>query len=298
MSDQLPIQEIIPEIKKSLELNNTLILQAPPGAGKSTILPLQLLEEPWLKGKKIVMLEPRRLAARSVAVRMSLLVNEQVGNTIGYKVRFDNKISKNTRIEVLTEGILTRMLQNDNSLEDIGLVIFDEFHERSLHADLALALCREMQQILRDDLRILIMSATLDGEKISSLLNNAPILTCEGRQFPIDIRYIAVDNDSQIHIQTAKAIHKAITEQNGDILVFLPGAGEIQRTQEFLEKELISPPKFSQSEGESTHRLHVGGLVYGITSPSGRPGGAYSIHPLFGDQIGRASCRERVLAGV
>ncbi len=237
MIDQLPILEIIPEIKKKLILHNTLIIQAPPGAGKSTILPLQLLDEPWLKGKKILMLEPRRLAARSVANRMSLLINEQVGTTIGYRVRFDNKISKQTRIEVLTEGILTRMLQQDNTLEDVGLVIFDEFHERSLHADLALALCREMQQVIREDLRILIMSATLDGEKLSSLLNDTPILTSTGRQFLIEIKYISSDNESPIHIQTAKAIRKALTAHEGDILVFLPGAGEIQRTRELLENE-------------------------------------------------------------
>ncbi len=238
MTDQLPIVEIIPEIKKKLEQHNTIILQAPPGAGKSTILPLQLLDEPWLKGKKILILEPRRLAARAVANRMSSLLNEQVGTTVGYRVRFDNKISKQTRIEVLTEGILTRMLQQDNTLEDIGLVIFDEFHERSLHADLALALCREMQMVLREDLRILIMSATLDGEKLSSLLGNAPILTSAGRQYPIELFYLAPENDVALPMQMAKAIRKALVAHEGDVLAFLPGAGEIQRTQELLEKEL------------------------------------------------------------
>lgn len=239
MTDQLPILEIIPEIKKTLALNNTLILQAPPGAGKSTILPLHLLNEPWLKGKKILMLEPRRLAAKGVAGRMASLMNEQVGNTAGYRIRFDNKVSKQTRIEVLTEGILTRMLQQDNTLEDVGLVIFDEFHERSLHADLALALCREMQQVIREDLRILIMSATLDGEKLSSLLGNAPVLTSAGRQYPIEIFYFPQENDTPIHLQTAKTVHKAIvSHEEGDILVFLPGAGEIQRTLALLEQEL------------------------------------------------------------
>lgn len=246
MTDQLPILEIIPDIKKNLVLHNTVILQAPPGAGKSTILPLHLLDEPWLKGKKILMLEPRRLAARAVANRMSSLINEQVGTTVGYRVRFDNKVSKQTRIEVLTEGILTRMLQQDNTLEDVGLVIFDEFHERSLHADLALALCREMQQVIREDLRILIMSATLDGEKLSSLLGNAPVLTSAGRQYPIELFYLPQENISSsslnsnvsIPMQTARAIRKALAEHEGDILVFLPGAGEIQRTQELLEQEL------------------------------------------------------------
>ncbi len=238
MTEQFPIFEIIPEIKKSLVAHNTVILQAPPGAGKSTILPLELLNEPWLQGKKIVMLEPRRLAARAVADRMSSLLDEQTGTTAGYRVRFDNKISKHTRIEVLTEGILTRLLQQDNTLEGIGLVIFDEFHERSLHADLALALCRETQQILREDLRILIMSATLDGEKLSSLLGNAPVLTSAGRQYPIELRYTASDSESPIHLQMSKAIRKAITAHEGDILAFLPGAGEIQRTMELLEQEL------------------------------------------------------------
>ena len=239
MTDQLPILEIIPDIKKNLILHNILILQAPPGAGKSTIVPLQLLDEPWLKGKKIVMLEPRRLAARAVANRMSSLIDEQVGSTVGYRVRFDNKISKQTRIEVLTEGILTRMLQQDNTLEDVGLVIFDEFHERSLHADLALALCREMQQVLREDLRILIMSATLDGEKLSSLLGNAPILTSAGRQYPIDIIYLPPENESAIPVQMAKAVRKALAAHEGDILVFLPGAGEILRTKELLEQDFL-----------------------------------------------------------
>lgn len=246
MTDQLPIHEIIPEIKKNLIQHNTLILQAPPGAGKSTILPLQLLDESWLKGKKILMLEPRRLAARAVANRMSSLINEQIGTTVGYRVRFDNKVSKQTRIEVLTEGILTRMLQHDNTLEDVGLVIFDEFHERSLHADLALALCREMQQVIREDLRILIMSATLDGEKLSSLLGNAPVLTSAGRQYPIELFYLPQENTSSsslstnvtIPMQMARAVRKALTDHEGDILVFLPGAGEIQRTQELLDQEL------------------------------------------------------------
>ena len=248
MTDQLPILEIIPDIKKKLELHNTVILQAPPGAGKSTILPLQLLDEPWLQGKKILMLEPRRLAARAVANRMSSLINEQVGTTVGYRVRFDNKVSKQTRIEVLTEGILTRMLQQDNTLEDVRLVIFDEFHERSLHADLALALCREMQQVIREELRILIMSATLDGEKLSSLLGNAPILTSAGRQYPIELLYLPQENinsaslnsNVSLPVQTAKAVRKALAEYEGDILVFLPGAGEIQRTQELLQNEFVS----------------------------------------------------------
>ena len=240
MSDQLPILEIIPAIKEKLSQVNTVILQAPPGAGKSTVLPLHLLDEPWLKGQKILMLEPRRLAARAVANRMASLRNEDAGQTVGYRVRFENRVSRQTRIEVLTEGILTRMLQQDNSLEGVGLVIFDEFHERSLHADLALALCREAQQVLRDDLRILIMSATLDGEKLASVLSNAPVLTSQGRQHPITVNYIPHENNVQIHIQVAKAIRKALLQHDGDVLAFLPGAGEINRTHEILEAEVPS----------------------------------------------------------
>lgn len=239
MSAELPILNIIPEVKDKLLNHRIVILQAPPGAGKSTVLPINLMDEKWLKGKKTIMLEPRRLAARSVASRMSSLIGDEVGKTIGYRVRFDNKVSADTRIEVVTEGILTRMLQTDNSLEDVGLVIFDEFHERSLHADLALALCCKAQQVLRDDLRILIMSATLDGNKLSALLNNAPVVNCEGRQFPVKISYIVTDEKNPLHLNMARAIKKAITENKGDVLAFLPGSGEIHRTSELLAEEHV-----------------------------------------------------------
>ena len=238
-----PIIEIIPQLKELLKTQPIIILQAPPGAGKSTVLPLELLNEKWLEGmipgqssKKIVMLEPRRLATRSVAMRMASLLNEDIGQTIGYRIRFENRTSKNTKIEVVTEGILTRMLQNDTALDDVGMVIFDEFHERSLNADLTLALCYQVQQVLRNDLRILIMSATLDGAKLSSLLNNAPVITSEGRQYPVSIQYLNSDENSSLHIRMANAIKKATREFQGDILAFLPGAGEIIRTQEILEQ--------------------------------------------------------------
>jgi ATP-dependent helicase HrpB len=236
MQMDFPINEIIPELKIRLQQQSLVILQAPPGAGKSTVLPIQLLNEQWLGTQKIIMLEPRRLAARSVANRMADLLDDEIGNTVGYRVRFENKVSKQTKIEVVTEGILTRMLQNDNALENVGLVIFDEFHERSLNADLALALCLQVQQILRSDLRILIMSATLDSTKLSALLNNAPIITSQGRQYPVELKYEAVDDKTPLAVSTAKIIKKALAEQQGDILVFLPGAGEIQRTQELLEQ--------------------------------------------------------------
>ena len=222
-----PIDDVIPQLKQKFLTEKILILQAPPGAGKSTILPLQLVNESWLSGKKILMLEPRRLAARSVAMRMADTKKENVGISIGYRVRFENVVSAKTRIEVVTEGILTRMIQTDNSLEEVGLVIFDEFHERSLQADLALALCLQVQELLRSDLRILIMSATLDGDKLSGLLHNAPIITSSGRQYPVELKYFPTDKDEKLTVSAARAIRKAMHEQSGDILAFLPGAGEI-----------------------------------------------------------------------
>jgi ATP-dependent helicase HrpB len=232
-----PVEDSIPSLQASLASNKIVILQAPPGAGKSTIVPLKLKSESWLQGKKIVMLEPRRLAARSVAMRMSDLNGDKVGEVIGYRVRFETKISSVTQIEVVTEGILTRMIQNDNALEDVGLIIFDEFHERNLQGDLALVLSFQMQQLLREDLRILIMSATLDSERLSQLLK-APVVTSHGRQYPVAINYLPQPDDSQIHLQMARAVKKALRENEGDILAFLPGAGEISRTSEILEKDI------------------------------------------------------------
>ncbi len=237
MYSDLPIYDVIPKIKESLLSQNTLVLQAPPGAGKSTIVPLELLHEPWLQNKKILMLEPRRLAARAVALRMADLLNEFIAETVGYRVRFDHKVSPKTKIEVLTEGMLTRILQQDNALENVGLIIFDEFHERSIHADLALALTREIQSILREDLRILIMSATLDGANISNLLNNAPILSSQGRQYPVEIKYIPEDTQISLVNQVLKSIHKILKNEKGDVLVFLPGAGEIHRVQVLLQED-------------------------------------------------------------
>ena len=239
MTTDYPVLEILSELRQRLAQHKIVILQAPPGAGKSTILPLHLLEEPWLQGQKMIMLEPRRLAARSVANRMASLRDESTGETVGYRIRFETLVTSRTRIEVVTEGILTRMIQSDNTLEGVGLVIFDEFHERSLQADLALALCLQVQQVIRDDLRILIMSATLDSEKLSSLLGNAPVLTSTGRQFPVEHRYYNFDPDAYIAPRMARAIRKALSESKGDILAFFPGAGEITRTKELLEAEGI-----------------------------------------------------------
>jgi ATP-dependent helicase HrpB len=269
-----PIQQLIPDVKRVLETRTVLILQAPPGAGKSTILPLQLLTERWMDGKKIILLEPRRLAARAVATRMASLLGEPLGKTVGYRIRFENKVGPHTRIEIVTEGILTRMLQNDNSLEGVGLVIFDEFHERSLQADLALALCYQMQQILRPDIRLLIMSATFDGAKLASLLNNAPLLTSEGRQYPVSIHYIPTDDRTPLHLHMARAVRKALQEQTGDILAFLPGAGEIQRTQQILEEETLNALIFplygdlSQQKQQEAILPHPSGLRKVVLSTS------------------------------
>lgn len=240
MQDQLPIYEIIPAVREKLLHHRILILQAPPGAGKSTVLPLELLHEPWLKDKKMVLLEPRRLAARSVAARMATLMDEDLGDTVGYRIRFENRTSAKTRIEVVTEGILTRMMQTDSSLSGTGLVIFDEFHERSLHADLALALALQVQDILRDDLRILIMSATLEGNKLSALLGNTPVLSSRGKQFPVTFHYLGDEQSAPLPKRMAQVIRKAMHEQEGDILAFFPGTGEIHRTAELLEEEGVN----------------------------------------------------------
>ncbi len=235
-----PVLDVIPQLKDRLSSNTIVILQAPPGAGKSTIVPLQLMDEAWLHGKKTIMMEPRRLAAKAVAERMADLVDEDCGDRIGYRVRFESKAGPLTRVEVVTEGILTRMLQRDAGIEDAGLIIFDEFHERSLNADLALALTLQSQQLLRPDLRILIMSATLDVPELSTLLNNAPVVTSTGRQFPVTVRYEQTDRKDYPIQRVAPAIRKALVEEEGDILVFLPGAGEIKRVQQDLESTGVS----------------------------------------------------------
>lgn len=228
----LPIHNILPDLADALANHQAVILQAPPGAGKTTQVPLALLDEDWLNGQKILMLEPRRLAAGNAARYMAELRQEKVGQTIGYTIRYQNQVSKQTRIEVVTEGILTRRLQSDPELKGVGLVIFDEFHERNLNSDLALALCHDAQQGLREDLKILIMSATLDGEPLAKLLG-APLLTSEGQSFPVTVHYTRQENKYLVEA-TATAVRRALKETEGDILAFLPGAGEINRCLEFL----------------------------------------------------------------
>ncbi len=225
-----------------LRASRRLVLQAPPGAGKTTVVPLALLDEPWLSGQSILMLEPRRLAARAAAARMAELLNEAVGERVGFRVRFENKVSSRTRIEVVTEGILTRRLQQDPELNGVGLVIFDEFHERHLHSDLALALCIDSARGLRDDLAILVMSATLDAAPVARLLDDAPLLTSAGRAHPVEVRHLPREPSGRIAEIAATAIRRALAEAEGDLLVFLPGAGEIRWLMAALHDARVEAP--------------------------------------------------------
>jgi ATP-dependent helicase HrpB len=230
----LPIDAVLDELGRTLAANNAAVLVAPPGAGKTTRVPLALLEAPWLKGKKIIMLEPRRIAARASAERMARTLGERAGETVGYRVRFGSKISRATRIEVVTEGIFSRQILDDPELNGVAAVLFDEFHERSLDADLGLALARDAQTGLREDLRILVMSATLDGARVGKLLGDAPVVASEGRAFPVETRYLGRKADAPIERQMADAIATALRADPGSVLAFLPGAAEIRRTQNFL----------------------------------------------------------------
>lgn len=236
-SIDLPVKDVIPKIQQELIAASTLIVKAPPGAGKSTLLPLALMNEPWLEGKKIMMLEPRRLAAKTIANRMADLIGEKVGESVGYRIRFETRVSDQTKIEVLTEGILTRMIHEDNALEDVGLVVFDEFHERSIHADVAMALCREAQQVLRPDLRILVMSATLDMLELSKTLE-CKVVESLGRQYPVTVNYVGESDMRLLPELASRTIKDAIEKHDGDVLVFLPGQGEIKKTEEILKKTL------------------------------------------------------------
>lgn len=231
----LPIDDVLPDLLLALRQHSVTVLQAPPGAGKTTRVPLALLEEPWLGEQRIIMLEPRRLAARAAAQFMAQQLGEPVGQRVGYRTRLDSKVSAATRIEVVTEGILTRILQDDPSLESYGAVLFDEFHERSLQADLGLALTLEVQQALREDLRILVMSATLDAEPIAKLLGDAPVIASQGRSYPVDVRYVPPSSQQPMLQHLAAVVLQALAEQIGSLLVFLPGAGEITRLQQELE---------------------------------------------------------------
>lgn len=268
MRSGLPIDEVLPELTRTLESSHSVVLQAPPGAGKSTVVPLALLEQPWMAGKRLLMLEPRRLAARAVAHRMAQTLKQGVGATVGYRMRMDTKVSRETRIEVVTEGVLTRMLQTDPSLDGVAAVIFDEFHERSLQADLGLALALDARSSLTPELRLVVMSATLDGEGVARLLEDAPIVTARGRMFPVESRFVGkgaplLPPTSFVpgpppetpEALVARTVSRALQEERGDVLVFLPGAREIRRVQSMLESSGLDAsvsvfPLFGELSGE------------------------------------------------
>jgi ATP-dependent helicase HrpB len=238
---ELPIASVLPALLAALRAGTSAVLQAPPGAGKTTRVPLALLDEPWLAGGKVVMLEPRRLAARAAAHHMARLLGERVGETVGYRVRMDTRVGPRTRVEVVTEGVLTRLLQADAALEGVGAVIFDEFHERSLHADLGLALTLQSRALLREELRVLVMSATLEGEPVARLLGHAPVVTSGGRSHPVEVRYLPRRAEGRVESVVARAVLEALAREEGDVLVFLPGAGEIRRVEERLREAAPGP---------------------------------------------------------
>ena len=246
----LPISEALNELRDALRKSAAVVLEAPPGAGKSTIVPLALLDEPWLRDRRILMLEPRRLAARTVAERMAATLGEPVGATVGYRMRLETRVSRDTRIEVITEGVLTRMLQRDPALEQVALVIFDEFHERSLHADVGLAFCLDARAAFESDLKLLVMSATLDGAATAKLLGGAPLVSARGKMFPVEIRHVGSglpvlpSSTESPERLVGLATLRALRDCAGDILVFLPGSREIRRVGEFL----ASAPECSSSD--------------------------------------------------
>ena len=237
----LPIHAVLEPLKAALVAGNSAVLAAPPGAGKTTVVPLALLDADWLGGGKILVLEPRRLAARAAAERMAATLGEATGETVGYRTRLQSRIGPGTRIEVITEGVFTRMILDDPGLEGVGAILFDEFHERSLDADLGLALARETQGLLRDDLRLLVMSATLDIGGVSRLLDGAPVIEAEGRMYPVETRYPGRNPVERIEDAVARAVVQALGEEGGSVLVFLPGQGEIHRTAQRLAERLRDP---------------------------------------------------------
>ena len=274
----LPASQIAVGVNEALHTNSSLVVTAPPGAGKSTLLPLTILSSLG-EGEKILMLEPRRLAARQIAERMAQMLGEQVGETVGYRVRFESRVLKRTRIEVLTEGILTRMIVDDATLDGVSVVIFDEFHERSINSDLALALTRQAQQIIRPDLKVVIMSATIDTSNICAALQ-APLIESEGRMFPVELHYADEDTDPRdIAAAAASTTIEAYKKYEGDILVFLPGQAEIEHCYELLSKSQHFTASPSQPINTSTHQH----LTTSTSQPTTTTPHHLTIHPLYGN---------------
>ena len=239
--EPLPIDPVLPDLTAALRRCAAAVLVAPPGAGKTTRVPLVLAGEPWAQGRKILVLEPRRVAARAAAARMAATLRESVGGSVGYRVRFGSKVSDQTRIEVVTGGIFTRHVLEHPGLDDVAAVLFDEFHERSLDADLGLALTRDLQQGWREDLKLLVMSATLDAGRVAKILGDAPVIESAGKSFPVETRYLGRDPGSAIEQQVAQAALRALRAERGSLLVFLPGAAEIRRTETLLRERVSDP---------------------------------------------------------
>jgi ATP-dependent helicase HrpB len=239
--DPLPVDEALPGLRRALTAGRAAVLVAPPGAGKTTRVPLALMDEPWVAGGKILVLEPRRLAARAAAARMATTLDQQVGDTVGLRIRFGSRVSRRTRIEVVTEGVFTRLMLDDPELKGVAAVLFDEFHERSLDADLGLALALDTQRGLREDLRVVAMSATMDGARVASLLGNAPVIESKGRAFPVETRYLGRERRAPIERQMSAAIERALSAEQGSVLAFLPGAAEIRRTADRFAERVRDP---------------------------------------------------------
>jgi ATP-dependent helicase HrpB len=238
---RLPVDDVLAPLLAALAGRVSAVLQAPPGAGKTTRVPLALLDAAWLGTQRIVMLEPRRLAARAAARHMAGILGESVGQSVGFRVRGETRIGRSTRIEVVTDGVLTRMLHEDPALESVGIVIFDEFHERSLQADVGLALAVQTQEVLRPELRLLVMSATLEGARVATLLGGAPMVASEGRAFPVETRYVPRRPELRVEVAVASAIRRVLADDEGSVLAFLPGAGEIRHTERLLAKRPLPP---------------------------------------------------------